>query len=83
MRPTKAKLNQNRATVLRSLKLAVVEGATWRYDHLVALAVDAGASDEEIDAVASDAIQTLLTGAEQPFTARELAHEWPVGQFRA
>jgi hypothetical protein len=79
----KNKTNHERAHILRALKLAVVEGATWRYDHLVARATAAGATDEEIDAVAADAIQTLLTGAEQPLTARELAHDWPVAQFRA
>lgn len=82
MRASKVKTDPNRATILRSLKLAVVEGATWRYDHLVSLAIAAGASDDEIDTVASEAIHALLTGAEQPLTARELAHEWPVGQFR-
>ncbi|MCG3149311.1 MAG: hypothetical protein PCFJNLEI_02771 [Verrucomicrobiae bacterium] len=83
MRQTKAKMSHERASILRALKVAVVEGATWRYDHLVAKATAAGATDEEIDAVASDAIQTLLTGAEQPLTARELAHDWPVAEFRA
>jgi len=83
MRQLKAKATIERASTLRALQLAVVEGATWRYDHLVALATAAGASEEEIDDVASAAIQMLLTGAEQPLTARELAHDWAGGHIRA
>jgi hypothetical protein len=67
-----------RRDILQSLKLAVVHGATWRYDHLVALAQQAGATDEEIDDVAHAALQSLLNGAELPLTAGELAQDWPV-----
>lgn len=83
MSQTKSKANVERANVLRALKLAVVEGTTWRYEHLVALAKAAGATDDDIDNVASAAIQMLLTGAEQPITARELAHDWTGGHFRS
>ena len=82
MKQVKAKVKIERETVLHALKLAIVEGATWRYDHLVALATEAGATDADIDGIASEAIQALLTGAEQPLTARELAHDWPAGHFR-
>jgi hypothetical protein len=63
-----------RRDILRSLKLAVVQGATWRYDQLVSLAQQAGVTDDEIDGVAHDALQSLLNGAELPLTAGELAH---------
>lgn len=79
----KPKTTHERASILQALKQAVVEGATWRYDHLVASAAAAGASDEEIDDVASEAIQMLLTGAELPLTARELAHDWSHGHYCA
>ena len=81
MPQTKVKAATPREVTLRALKLAVVEGTTWRYDHLVALALAAGATDDDIDQIASEAIQSLLTGAEQPMTARTLAHDWPVGHF--
>ncbi|MEI6083001.1 MAG: hypothetical protein WCS70_01725 [Verrucomicrobiota bacterium] len=83
MRHSKDNRTGERASSLQALKLAVVDGTAWRYDQLVALATAAGASDEEIDDVASTAIHTLLTGAEQPLTARELAHDWTGGHFRA
>ena len=69
-------------TALRALKLAIVEGASWRYEPLIQAAVRLGATDEDIDAVAHQALQTLLAGAEQPFTARELASAWHPGHFR-
>ncbi len=61
-----------RARALQALKTAVMEGMVWRYDHVVAQALAAGATDEEIDTTAHEAVVALLAQAEQPFTAREL-----------
>ena len=72
----KAKPHHGKREALQALKVAVVEGAVWRYDHLVDLALKAGASDEEIDLIAHEALQALLTGAELPLTPGELAHGW-------
>ncbi|HUK82552.1 MAG TPA: hypothetical protein VLZ12_07985 [Verrucomicrobiae bacterium] len=69
-------------TALRALKIAIVEGASWRYEHLVQAAIQLGATDEDIDVVAHQAFETLLSGAEQPLTARELAATWYRGQIR-
>jgi hypothetical protein len=82
MKAAKPKASDTRRDILRSLKLAIVEGASWRYDHLVALAQKAGVTDEEIDLVAHEALQALLSGAELPLTARELAQDWPAAHFR-
>ena len=73
MRQVKAKPHTIKGDALKALKMAVVQGTVWRYDHLVDLAVKAGASDEEIDVVAHEALQALLRGAELPLTQRELA----------
>ena len=45
----------------------------WRYEHVVAEAQAAGATDDEIDAAAHEAIETLLAQAEQPLSLRQLA----------
>jgi hypothetical protein len=82
MKTAKPNANNARRDILRSLKLAIVEGATWRYEHLVALAQQAGATDEDIDGVAHEALQTLLNGAELPLNPRQLARDWPTAQFR-
>jgi hypothetical protein len=82
MKAAKTNIGDVRRDILRSLKLAIVEGATWRYDHLVALAERAGVTDEEIDGVAHDALHALLNGAELPLNARQLAQDWPVAHFR-
>ncbi len=74
--------NLQRRDILQALKLAIVEGATWRYEDLIALAERAGVTDEEIDSVAHEALQALLDGAELPLTARQLAHDWPAAQIR-
>jgi hypothetical protein len=55
---------------LLALKQAVVEGANWRYDELVDAALAVGATTEEIDLVAYEALQALLNGAEQPLTVQ-------------
>jgi hypothetical protein len=49
-----------------ALKQAVIEGANWRYDALVDEALAAGATVEQIDLVAYEALQALLAGAEKP-----------------
>ena len=77
-----ANTTRERRDILRTLKLAIVQGATWRCEQLVALAQRAGVTDDEIDDVAHDALQTLLNGAELPLTARQLAHDWPAAQIR-
>jgi hypothetical protein len=82
MKTAKPNVNDTRRDILRSLKLAIVEGASWRYEHLVALAQQAGVTDEEIDGVAHEALQALLDGAELPLTPRQLAHDWPTAHFR-
>ncbi len=74
--------NLQRRDILQALKLAIVEGATWRYEDLIALAERAGVTDEEIDRVAHEALQALLDGAEMPLTPRQLAHDWPAAQIR-
>jgi hypothetical protein len=67
MKMTKNNVELSRRGILHALKLAIVEGATWRYDHLIGLAERAGVTDEEIDGVAHEALQALLNGAELPF----------------
>lgn len=74
MKSARIRLAAEREHHLQALKVAIVHGATSRYDRLVADATAAGATDDEIDAVASEAIQSLLTGAEQPVTTRDLAY---------
>jgi hypothetical protein len=59
-----------RQRLLLALKEAVIEGANWRYDELVEAALAAGATTEQIDLVAYEALQALLAGAEQPLTVR-------------
>ena len=82
MKGDKTNANHQRRDILQALKLAIVEGATLRYEPLVALAQRAGVTDEEIDSVAHEALQALLDGAEMPLTARQLAHDWPASQIR-
>lgn len=82
MKAAKTNASHDRREILRALKLAIVEGATWRYESLLALAERAGVTDEEIDGVAHEALQALLDGAELPLTARQLAHDWPAAQIR-
>ena len=66
---------------LRALKQAILEGATWRYEQLVNSAVQAGASDEQIDLVAHEAVQALFAQAETPVTPRNLAQVCSRGYF--
>jgi hypothetical protein len=69
-------------TALLALKGAILEGSTWRYEQLVTVAVKAGATDEQIDLVAHEAIEALFARAEQPITPRNLAHMCAAGYFR-
>ena len=80
MKVAKTKSDTDRGSVLRELRRAIVAGATWRYEQLLALAGAAGVTDEEIDLVATAAVRDLLAGAEQPVTERELAHGWAGGR---
>jgi hypothetical protein len=80
-----AKLNRPMtplAVALLALKGAILEGSTWRYEQLVTLAVKAGATDEQIDLVAHEAIEALFARAEQPITPRSLAYLNAAGYFR-
>ncbi|MEI8063556.1 MAG: hypothetical protein WCH84_05780 [Verrucomicrobiota bacterium] len=72
MKSAKTKSDTERANVLRELRRAIVAGATWRYDQLIALAGAAGVTDDEIDLAATAAVRDLLSGAEHPVTGREL-----------
>jgi hypothetical protein len=67
---------------LHALKDAILKGATWQYEKLVILAVNAGATDEQIDLVAHEAIEALFTRAERPITPRSLTQLVGPNQFR-
>lgn len=79
-----AKCNQptQLSVALHALKEAILEGATWRYEKLVTVAVNAGATDEQIDLVAHEAIEALFARAERPITPRNLTQLWGPGHFR-
>ncbi len=67
---------------LRALKEAILKGATWQYEKLVTLAIDAGATDEQIDLVAHEAIEALFARAERPITPRSLTQMIGLNHFR-
>jgi hypothetical protein len=67
---------------LRALKEAILKGATWQYEKLVTLAVNAGATDEQIDLTAHEAIETLFARAERPITPRSLTQLIGSNHFR-
>jgi 6,7-dimethyl-8-ribityllumazine synthase len=73
MKEAKSNQQTDKTNALRALRIAIVVGATWRYEQLVALAVKAGVTDDEIDEAARHALQALLGAAELPLTTRELA----------
>ena len=73
MKEAKTSQATDKTNALRALKIAIVEGATWRYEQLVAMAVKAGVTDDEIDDAAHQALRALLGAAELPLTTRELA----------
>jgi hypothetical protein len=64
---------QARTAALTALRRAIVDGSMWHYDDLVAAAHAAGVTDEEMDLLAHDAVRSLLAGAEEPLTQRDLA----------
>ena len=70
------------ALALHALKEGIMEGATWQYEKLVTVAVKAGATDEQIDLIAHEAIEVLFARAEQPITPRNLAQFRGPGYFR-
>jgi len=82
MKQPKTSHETDRANALRALRNAIVEGATWRYEQLVSLAVKAGVTDKEIDDVAHQALAALLEAAEQPLTFRELSASGCSAHFR-
>ena len=63
-----------RRLALASLKVAILDGATWRYENLIAAAVKSGATDEDIDKVAYEAMHELFASAERPLTTRQIDH---------
>jgi hypothetical protein len=67
---------------LHALKEAILKGTTWQYEKLVTLAVNAGATDEQIDLVAHEAIEALFARAERPITPRSLTQLMSSNQFR-
>ncbi len=79
-----AKCNQppQLSLALHALKEAILKGATWQYEKLVALASNAGATDEQIDLIAHEAIEALFARAERPITPRNLAQFHNVGHSR-
>ena len=70
------------SVALHALREAILEGATWRYEKLVTVAVNAGATDEQIDLVAHEAIEVLFARAERPITPGNLTRLWDPGHFR-
>ncbi|HTS20102.1 MAG TPA: hypothetical protein VMP11_21180 [Verrucomicrobiae bacterium] len=75
-RPTQLSL------ALHALKEAILRGTTWQYEKLVDLAVNAGATDEQIDLIAHEAIEALFAGAERPVTPRSLTQLAGPAHFR-
>jgi hypothetical protein len=74
VKPAKSTESSLRRLALASLKTAILDGATWRYENLIAAAVHAGATDADIDQIAHEALQELFACAERPLTTRQLAH---------
>ena len=79
-----AKCNQTPqlSLALHALKDAILEGATWQYEKLVMIASKAGATDEQIDLIAHEAIEALFTRAERQITPGNLAQFRNVRHFR-
>ena len=74
MKTARASQPPQLSLALHALKEAILRGSTWQYERLVAVAVNAGATDEQIDLIAHEAIEALFAQAERPITARSLAH---------
>jgi phosphoglycerate dehydrogenase-like enzyme len=70
---TKPVRQHARAAALDALRRAIIEGNMWHYDDLVTAAHAAGVTDEELDLVAHEAVRSLLAGAEEPLSQRDLA----------
>jgi hypothetical protein len=70
------------SVALHALKEAILRGATSRYESLVSVAASAGATDEQIDLAAHEAIETLFARAERPITPRNLTQLCSPGHFR-
>ncbi len=79
MRTDRTYLTAERRNALQALQLAVMEGATARYQGLLDRAIATGATDEEIDLVVYEAVRNLFVNAERPLTGRDLAHLVPAG----
>ncbi|MCS7048479.1 MAG: hypothetical protein NZ483_04200 [Verrucomicrobiae bacterium] len=69
-----------RARALEALKAGIIAGATHDYERLVNAALQAGATEEEIDLLIHDALSALFESAEQPVGPRELAYLWPAAR---
>jgi len=82
MRTAKCNPPTQVSLALHALKEAILKGATWQYEKLVTVAVNAGATDDQIDLIAHEAIETLFARAEQPITPRTLSQLRSPGQFR-
>lgn len=67
---------------LLALKEAILAGTTWQYEKLVTVAAKAGATDEQIDLIAHEAIEVLFARAERPVTPRNLAQLRSVSHSR-
>lgn len=78
MRAFRSNRRQGRQGALDALRVAILDGATSDYERLVNQAQRAGVTEEELDLMIHDALETLFLGAEQPVTSRELAHFCPV-----
>jgi hypothetical protein len=72
MKATKSDVRAQRREALVALQHAVIEGATWRYEHLVDAAQDLGVTDHQLDAAIHEALQSLFDRAEQTVTTRQL-----------
>jgi hypothetical protein len=81
MRATKTELQMRRQEAVAALQHALVEGATWRYEHLVEAAKELGVSDHQLDAAIHDALRSLFASAEQTVTARQLDAFWPADRI--
>jgi hypothetical protein len=82
MKTAKCTQTTQLSLALHALKDAILKGTTWQYEKLVTLAVNAGATDEQIDLVAHEAIEALFAHAERPITPRSLTQLSGAGHLR-
>jgi hypothetical protein len=82
MRTAKCNQPTQLSVALHALKEAILKGTTWQYERLVTVAVNAGATDEQIDLIAHEAIEAMFARAEQPITPRNLAQLRGAGYSR-